>query len=171
MAGALTSVHAARSELDLGGIWQYAKVSQLNYPPTNAWQTTTVPGFLSGWQNEHAWFRRTFTIPAGMAGTQLKLRFGGVKYNAQVWLNGAFIGGYLNGYEPFEFIVTSTALTGQINELVVGVTDWSATFAVPVDFSAKPDPNQPQHLIKPDSAFPKREGPASDSPATRRKSK
>ena len=123
MAGAFTSAHAARSELDLGGTWQYAKVSQLNYPPTNSWQTMTVPGFLSGWQNEHAWFRRTFTIPAGMAGTQLKLRFGGVKYNAQVWLNGAFIGSYLNGYEPFEFDVTGSALTGQTNELIVGITD------------------------------------------------
>jgi beta-galactosidase/beta-glucuronidase len=148
MAGALTSVHAARSELDLGGIWQYAKVSQLNYPPTNAWQTTTVPGFLSGWQNEHAWFRRTFTIPAGMAGTQLKLRFGGVKYNAQVWLNGAFIGGYLNGYEPFEFDVTSAALAGQTNELIVGVTDWSATFAAPVDFSAMPATQNARDFVR-----------------------
>jgi len=123
-----------RTELDLGGSWQYAKVSQLSYPPTNAWQMTTVPGFLSGWQYEHAWFRRVFSLPPDV-GPVLKLRFGGVKYNAQVWLNGIFIGQYLNGYEPVEFDITSAALAGQSNELLVGVTDWTATFSAPVDFS------------------------------------
>ena len=61
-----------------------------------------------------------FTLPGAMAGQQLKLQFGGVKFNAQVWLNGTFLGSYLNGYEPFELDVTSTALTGQTNELIVG---------------------------------------------------
>ena len=70
-----------------------------------------------------------------MAGTRLKLRFGGVKYNAQVWLNGIYLGNYLNGYEPFEFDITAAALVGQTNELIVGVTDWTATFVAPVDFS------------------------------------
>src|ERR1035437_3525449 len=129
---------AARSELDLGGTWQYAKVSQLTYPPTNAWQTMTVPGYLTGWNYERASFRRVCTLPGTMAGQQLKLKFGGVKFNAQVWLNGAFLGSYLNGYEPFELDITSTARAGQTNELVVGVTDWTATFLNPVDFSAMP---------------------------------
>jgi hypothetical protein len=130
--------YAARSELDLGGTWQYAKVSQLTYPPTNVWQTMTVPGYLTGWNYERAWFRRVFTLPGAMAGQQLKLRFGGVKFNAQVWLNGVFLGGYFNGYNPFELDISSTALIGQTNELVVGVTDWTATFLNPVDFSAMP---------------------------------
>src|ERR1035437_4034864 len=140
--------HAARSELDLGGTWQYAKVSQLTYPPTNAWQTMTVPGYLTGWNYERAWFRRGFTLPGAMAGQQLKLRFGGVKFNAQVWLNGAFLGSYLNGYEPFEMDITSTARTGQTNELVVGVTDWTATFLNPVDFSALPAGTDARDYVK-----------------------
>ena len=138
VTGAFTTAHAGRMELDISGTWQYAKGSQTNYPPTNVNNAITVPSFLSGYTNEHAWFRETFTIPSAMAGTRLKLRFGGVKYNAQVYLNGAFIGSYLNGYEPFEFDVTSNALTGQTNELIVGVTDWSATFVAPVNFSTKP---------------------------------
>ena len=133
--GLSLEARAARTELDLGGSWQFQKVSQLSFPPSNNWQTVTVPGFLSGWQYEHAWFRRVFTLPSSMAGTQLKLRFGGVKYNAQVWLNGAFVGNYLNGYNPFELDITAAALISQTNELIVGVTDWTATFAAPVDFS------------------------------------
>ena len=50
-----------RTELDLSGTWQYQKVSQLSFPPSNNWQTMTVPGFLSGWQYEQAWFRCLFT--------------------------------------------------------------------------------------------------------------
>ncbi len=103
----ITRASAARTELDLGGTWQYQNVSQLTYPPTNNWQTITVPGFLSGYQYQHAWFRTTFALSNSLAGTHLKLKFGGVKYNAQVWLNGTFIGSYLNGYEPFELDVTS----------------------------------------------------------------
>ncbi|HYG34741.1 MAG TPA: glycoside hydrolase family 2 TIM barrel-domain containing protein, partial [Clostridia bacterium] len=131
----LPKARAARVEMDFSGSWQYAKVSQLSFPPTNSWQTMNVPGFLSGWQYEHAWFRKVFTIPAPMAGTQLKLRFGGVKYNAQVWLNGNLVGSYFNGYEPFELDITTLARAGQSNELLVGVTDWTATFVAPVDFS------------------------------------
>jgi beta-galactosidase/beta-glucuronidase len=100
-AGVGMTAQAARTELDLNGPWQYQKMSQLTYPPPSTWQTVSVPGYLSGWQYEHAWFRRVFTLPSSYAGSRLKLRFGGVKYNAQVWLNGSFIGGYLNGYEPF----------------------------------------------------------------------
>src|SRR5262245_59188092 len=116
---------AARTELDLSGSWQYQKVAQLSDPPTNNWQTITVPGFLSGWQYEHAWFRRAFNLPSAMAGTQLRLYFGGAKYNAQVWLNGNYLGNYLNGYEPFEFDITASAHPGQSNELIVGLTDWT----------------------------------------------
>jgi hypothetical protein len=138
LIGIVFQAAAARTELDLGGTWQYQNVSQLSYPPANNWQTITVPGFLSGYQYQHAWFRTTFALPAGLAGTQLKLKFGGVKYNAQVWLNGTFIGSYLNGYEPFAFDITAAALVGQTNELIVGVTDWTATFAQGVNFTNQP---------------------------------
>ncbi len=140
--------HAARTELDLRGTWQFQKVTQITYPPTNSWQTMSVPGFLSGWQYEHAWFRRLFTIPSSMAGTQLKLRFGAVKYNAQVWLNGTFIGSYLNGYEPFELDITGAGLVGQTNELLVAVTDWTALFSAPVDFSTLGSNENPRDHVK-----------------------
>src|ERR1035437_518622 len=139
---------AARSELDLGGTWQYAKVSQLTYPPTNAWQTMIVPGYLTGWNYERASFRRVFTLPSAMAGQQLKLKFGGVKFNAQVLLDGPVLGSYLNGYNPFEMDITSTALVGQTNELIVGVMDWTATFLNPVDFSALPAGTGPRHSVQ-----------------------
>jgi len=145
--GVVCPAHAARTELDLGGTWQYQNVSQLIYPPTNNWQSITVPGFLSGYQYQHAWFRTTFVLPSALAGTQLKLKFGGAKYNAQVWLNGTFLGSYLNGYEPFEFDVTAAARVGQTNELIVGVTDWTATFAQAVNFTNMPAGEDARYFV------------------------
>jgi hypothetical protein len=143
-----------RAEFDLSGSWQYQKVAQLSYPPTNTWQIMAVPGFLSGWQYEHAWFRTLFPLPASVSGTTLRLRFGGVKYNAQVWLNGTYVGAYLNGYEPFEMDITGSALAGQTNELLVGVTDWTATFAAPVDFSDLAPYEDPRNHVQNDILAP-----------------
>jgi len=128
--------YAARSELDLSGTWQYAKVSQLTYPPTNTWQTMTVPGYLTGGITSGRGFGGCSHCRA-MAGQQLKLRFGGVKFNAQVWLNGAFLGNYLNGITRSSW--TSLPPRWPARRRAGGrVTDWTATFLNPVDFSAMP---------------------------------
>jgi len=126
--------HADRFDLDLSGAWQYQNVAQIAYPPPAAWLPTTVPGYLSTTNYEHAWFRKTFDLPAVPAGNRVRLRFGGVKFASQVWVNGTPVGGYLNGYEPFEFDVTAAARSGA-NELLVALTDWTATFSYHVDFS------------------------------------
>ena len=100
----------SRTILDLSGAWQYQKVGQLNYPPPNTWQSITVPGYLSGNHYERAWYRKTFTLPGSLAGSRIRLCFGGVKFDAKVWVNGLFVGGYLNGYEPFELDVTQAVV-------------------------------------------------------------
>jgi hypothetical protein len=133
--GTFPGASSARTVLDLSGSWQYQKAGQLNYPPPNNWQSITVPGYLSGNPYEHAWYRRTFTLPGSRAESRIKLRFGGVKFDSRVWVNGVFVGGYLNGYEPFELDITQAVQVGRENELVVGLTDWTATFARPVDFN------------------------------------
>ena len=90
---------AARERVHLDGAWEHAKVSSLTYPPAvTHWQPITVPGYLHGYNHERAWFRRRFVLPASMAGHRIKLRFGGVKYNSSVWLNGTHVGGHFNGY-------------------------------------------------------------------------
>lgn len=125
----------AREILDLNGDWEYQEVAELTYPPPNAWQQTTVPGYLSGYNYEKAWFRKTFFLPGSMSGTRIKLLFGGVKYDSKVYVNGDFVGGHLNGYNPFELDVTDAIQFGVENELVVGLSDWTALFTSPVDFS------------------------------------
>ena len=134
-AGFLCTASLAREEISLNGEWQYQKVSDLTYPPPDAWQPTTVPGYLSGYKYERAWFRKTFVVPDSMFGMRIKLLFGGVKYDSRVYLNGQLVGGHLNGYDPFELDITSQVRLGEGNELLVGVSDWTALFSGPVDFS------------------------------------
>ena len=136
----------ARTVLDLSGAWQYQKAGRLDYPPGNNWQPATVPGYLSGKNYEHAWYRTTFSLPRSSAGSHVKLCFGGAKFGSQAWVNGTLIGSYLNGYEPFELDITQAAQMGRDNEMVVGLTDWTATFSHPVDFNnLTPNENPRDH--------------------------
>ena len=51
LIGVVSQAGAARTELDLGGSWQYQNVSQLNYPPSNNWQTITSGASITSWED------------------------------------------------------------------------------------------------------------------------
>ncbi|MEI6569389.1 MAG: sugar-binding domain-containing protein, partial [Verrucomicrobiota bacterium] len=125
----------ARTSIDLSGPWQYQISSSLTYPPSTNWSGTTVPGYLSSTNYARAWFRKEFTLPALPANHRVKLKFGGVKYNSTVYINGHAIGGCYNGYDSFELDATAFALTGVPNELLIAVGDWTTYFSSPVTFT------------------------------------
>jgi beta-galactosidase len=118
-----------RATIPLGGNWQYRRVASLGAaPPADGWQPTQVPGYLSGTDYQRAWFRRSFTVPASLRGHRLALRFGGVKFNSRVLVNGRRVGGCFGGYEPFEVDVTGAVRFDAPNELAVGCHDWTGVF-------------------------------------------
>ncbi len=134
---------AERATLDLSGTWQYQSAESLDQAPDpSAWRDRAVPGYLNGHDYQRAWFRREFSVPAVMEGKRLKLRFGGVKYNSRVLVNGKRVGGCFGGYRPFEVDVTNAVRLDGPNELLVGCHDWTGIFTpeLPeVDFSKKAD--------------------------------
>jgi beta-galactosidase len=71
--------------------------------------------------NTIAWYRHTFTLPAGDAGKTMWLEFDGIYRNALIWLNGRCIGRDVSGYAPISFDVTSNMIAGGANVLVVRV--------------------------------------------------
>jgi beta-galactosidase len=71
--------------------------------------------------NSIAWYRHTFTVPAGNAGKTMWLEFDGVYRNALIWLNGRCIGRDVSGYAPISFDVTGNVIAGGTNVLVVRV--------------------------------------------------
>ena len=52
------------------------------------------------------WYAREITIPETMRDQRVLLHFGAVDYQADVWLNGQYLGGHEGGYTPFTFDIT-----------------------------------------------------------------
>lgn len=119
-----------RQELSLDGAWEVVKVASLDDPiPSAGWIAFQVPGVLDGYNYERAWFQRKFQVPAGCSGCRVILKFGGVKYNSRVVVNGKFAGGHFNGYDAFEVDITPFILWKTENLLQVGVHDWTGVFS------------------------------------------
>ena len=129
LASCLPGLAQPRHEVSLNGTWQVVKVKDLTAPPpADGWRPIEVPGYLDGYNYERAWFKRTFEVPAAMAGARIALYFGGVKYNSTLYVNGQKVGGTLNGFVPFECDITDAARVGQENEVLVGLHDWTGVF-------------------------------------------
>jgi beta-mannosidase len=73
------------------------------------WQTIPVP---ANWQqfghqyNGVGWYRTRFARPEVPPGGVARLRFAGVDYYADVWLNGFYLGSHEGYFAPFTFDVT-----------------------------------------------------------------
>lgn len=100
--------------------------------PEWRWQAVHKPKQWQPWYPSSliVWYRKHFTLerPAE-AGQCVFLSFGGVDWEAEVWLNGKRLGSHVGYYEPFRFEVTS--LLTRENELAVRVFDGPA-FGEPI---------------------------------------
>ncbi len=110
-------------------------------PPWGKWIRATVPGDVIAdtldagliphpyadlnslaceWLSERDWvYRKVFTIPGEWNGTHIRLRFGGVDYRCEVYLNEKLLGEHEGMFTPFEFDVSSLLRFGGENCLVV----------------------------------------------------
>ncbi|WP_207592913.1 sugar-binding domain-containing protein [Halomontanus rarus] len=71
-----------------------------------------------------AWYRKTFTLPAGAADTKTFVEFEGVRQAAEVYCNGEFVGRHENGVMAFGFDLSDLVEPGE-NVLAVRVdNDW-----------------------------------------------
>jgi len=76
------------------------------------------PGFAA---NNVAWYRRTFDLPESDAGKRIWLEFDGVFRDAQVFVNGWFVGHHESGYSSFRYDITDLANVGGKNVVAVKV--------------------------------------------------
>ena len=67
------------------------------------------------------WYRREFDAPASDRGRRIWIEFDGVFRDAQVFVNGCYIGNNENGYVPFRFDLTDFLAYGAKNYIVVRV--------------------------------------------------
>ena len=65
------------------------------------------------------WYRKSFTMPASAKNKVTRVEFDGVYTNAEVWINGEYLGKRPYGYIPFSYDVTSYLKYGEPNLIAV----------------------------------------------------
>ena len=88
----------------------------------SSWKTMAVPSqwYVKGLDyNGAVWFRREIQVPAAFPGSVVELNFGGVDYEARVWVNGIYVGRHIGAYTSFKINVTSALHKGAANLVVV----------------------------------------------------
>jgi beta-galactosidase len=74
------------------------------------------------------WYRKGFTVAKPLDGDRLMIEFGGVYRDAEVWLNGDYLGRWLNGYLNFGVDLTERVKVGE-NVLAVRYDNTSTNSA------------------------------------------
>ena len=65
------------------------------------------------------WYHRTIQAPADWSDKKIMLHFGAVYYEAEIYVDGQFVGRHFGGSSPFAYDVTSLLADGKSHDLVV----------------------------------------------------
>jgi beta-galactosidase/beta-glucuronidase len=90
----------------------------------SSWTNLDVPGTFNMPPNRttsSGYYRRDFFVPVLWSGQYATLKFGAVRYVADVWLNGHYLGYHEGGDTPFALDATQALIPGGVNDLVVRV--------------------------------------------------
>ncbi len=131
-----------RRRLDLNGGWRFrlGEASDAQQPghDDSGWTPLDLPhtwNALDGsdggndYRRDVGWYRRRYTVPAGLTGRTFVLQFAGANEVADVWVNGVHQGRHCGGYARFRFDVTAAL-------------DPLADNVIAVRVSNRPDPDQ-----------------------------
>ena len=72
-------------------------------------------------ENSIGWYRKSFTVAKEDLGRRIGIDFDGVYHDAQVWVNGFYLGTEPSGYTSFHFDMTNYLNYGGSNVVVVRV--------------------------------------------------
>jgi len=93
------------------------------------WQQVAIPHYTGPGEQVVCWYRTLFTVTAAMKNKgRLAVRFNGVEYFADVFVNGQFVGDHEGYFAPFDCDFTPYAKVGE-NILLVRVRN-SSRFTV-----------------------------------------
>ena len=117
--------------LNLNGLWEYQSGAEGDTVPTGRALSSAilvpfpVESALSGVMEHHdrLWYRRHFVVPPAWKGRQVRLNFGAVDFESEVYINGKSLGIHKGGYLPFSYDVTAFLSKTGPQELIVRVFD------------------------------------------------
>ncbi len=129
--------HAAASGqcLSLDGPWMFLRGAEEVAPGADAkWETVSVPHLVEQVGSKpFMWYRRAVRIPDEWKGRHTFLRFEGVKFVSEVYVDGRRVGGHTGGFEPWEVDLTAACRPGQEHELVLRVQDCTGLIDQEID--------------------------------------
>ena len=116
---------------NLNGIWQYQPGAEGDAVPSGQKLASEilvpypVESALSGVMEHHdrLWYRRSFNVPIAWQGKRVRLNFGAVDFESEVYINGKSVGTHRGGYLPFSYDVTPFLAKTGAQELIVRVLD------------------------------------------------
>jgi len=117
---------------NLNGLWEYALTGRNDDRPASFDGEILVPypiqSALSGVgeevdEHDRLWYRRSFEVPEDWDSERVRLNFGAVDWEAQVWVNGRFVGQHRGGYDPFSFDITGALCPEGPQDLTIAVWD------------------------------------------------
>ena len=104
--------------LDLPHDWSIEDLQGTNAPVDSNAVGRASTGYTVGGT---AWYRKTFFAGRELTGKCTRIQFDGVYMNADIWLNGIFLGTHPYGYTSFSYDITSILLPGKSNTIAVRV--------------------------------------------------
>ena len=123
----------SRTIMSLNGTWacnfdveNVGKQNKWSATPPEGTTAVTVPGIWRLHDPDYTgvvWYFREFRVPLEWRARRVFLRFLGVNYFSEVWLNGKQVGEHEGGYLPFEFEVSKLLDYGSTNRLAVRVLE------------------------------------------------
>jgi len=117
--------------LNLNGIWSFKTVAAKEpYSSAGFFDEILVPfpvesaisGIMQS-QKKHVWYKRTFNVPQAWIGKRIRLNFGAVDWETELFVNGQSVGTHNGGYDPFSFDITDKLTASGLQELAVRVYD------------------------------------------------
>src|SRR3989441_4720181 len=105
-------------KLDLPHDWSIEELPSTHSPFNPDAISQVSGGFTTGGTG---WYRKTFNLPNEEKGKRILIQFDGVYMNADVWLNGQWLGNHPYGYTSFWFDLTDKVKFGVANVLAVKV--------------------------------------------------
>jgi hypothetical protein len=121
-----------RMQLSLNGAWEVSGGDPMKMTPpvSGPWEKCELPFRSWTWGRTHTkWFRKTFVLPPEYKGKQIELQLGGVRFRADIFLNGQSLGGFDTDQMPLRVNLNKAARPGEKNELLLAVTDWLSCVA------------------------------------------
>ncbi|MEP6467293.1 MAG: glycoside hydrolase family 2 TIM barrel-domain containing protein [Parafilimonas sp.] len=110
--------------IDVPHDWSIEDLPNTNSPFNKDAISQVGGGFTSGGT---AWYRKHFTVNKADSGKAIRIQFDGVYMNADVWINGDYLGNHPYGYTGFSFDITSRIKFDADNIIAVEVKNEGTT--------------------------------------------